>query len=113
MEKALNNFDYTEADKIAKILSFQPIEDAKKIETVKGIIFCITGKLSKPRALIQADIEAAGGKVGTSVTGKTNYLICNKPETSAKYKAAVEKGLPILTEEQLYKMLQVENSENF
>ena len=113
MEKALNNFDYTEADKIAKILSFQPIEDAKKIETVKGIIFCITGKLSKPRALIQADIEAAGGKVGASITGKTNYLICNKPETSAKYKAAVEKGLPIITEKQIYKMLQVEKSEKF
>ena len=50
--------------------------------------------------------SSTGGSSATSTSDSST-------ETSAKYKAAVEKGLPILTEEQLYKMLQVENSENF
>lgn len=108
MDKSLKEFDYTEADEIAEMLTFKQPEALTKEEkskTIEGLVFCITGKLSKARNLIQADIEASGGKVGGSVTGKTNYLVCNKPEASAKYKAAVDKGLPIITEEELYKML--------
>lgn len=108
MNKSLHSFNYEEADKIAEILNFKQditISKEDKVEKVTGSIFCITGKLSKARNLIQTDIEASGGKVGNSVTSKTNYLVCNKPEASTKYKAALEKGLPIITEEELYKML--------
>ena len=106
LEKAINTFDYSEADEIAAMLTFkQPDIQNNNSSTANAAVFVITGKLSKSRALIQADIEASGGKVGGSITGKTNYLVCNKPEDSAKYKTAVAKGLPIITEEELYKML--------
>lgn len=107
MEKALNSFNYAEADLIAEqYLVFEEIKTAPASNTVKGMTFVITGKLSRKRDDIKADIEAAGGKVGSSVTGKTNYLVCNQPEDTTKYHAAEDKGIPIITEEQLMEMIK-------
>lgn len=107
INKALKKFDYTELDYIVnEFLTIEEVKDAgPATDTVKGLIFCITGKLSKARDLIKKDIEAAGGKVGSSVTGKTNYLVANAPEDTTKYKTALDKGIPIITEAQLMEML--------
>lgn len=67
-----------------------------------GKNFVITGALSAPRKTIQTGIEAKGGKVSSSVSAKTNYLICNaKESSSSKYKKAVELGIQIITETDL------------
>ena len=64
MEKAINNFDYVEADKIAAILTFKKHEVQVKDSSANaaaGLNFVITGKLSKPRNQIQKDILGWNG----------------------------------------------------
>ena len=104
MNRELKHFNYDEADELAKIFTFAVIEKAGN-DILKGKTFTITGKLSKKRDDIIKDIENAGGKVASSVSGKTNYLVCNKPEDTTKYHKAEQLGIPIITEDQLMDMM--------
>ena len=46
------------------------------------------------------------GKVTSAVSSKTNYLVCNdKNSNTGKSKDAKALGIPIITEEELMKML--------
>lgn len=116
MNNSLKDFDYTEADEIAEMLEFKQHKDQRKENGIinevailelplKDKVFVITGKLSKKRDDIKADIEAVGGKVTGSVSSKTTYLVCNdKDSNTGKSKDAKALGIPIITEEELYKM---------
>ena len=108
MNSALHKFDYSEADAIVDYITFKPEEH--KDNSIKSIsdTFVITGKLQnfKNRQELVDIIEAAGGKVSSSVSSKTNYLINNAVHsTSAKNKKAKELGIPIITEQELMEML--------
>lgn len=109
---AINHFDYWEADKIAAgMLTFEQPEiqkeDLQPAPAIKDKIFCITGKVTnyKNRDELKAEIESLGGKVTSSVTSKTDYLINNDiNSTSAKNKTAKANNIPIITEEEYLKM---------
>lgn len=94
------NLDYT----INRFLSIKKEKEEKKnTKVLEGKVFCITGKvhLFKNRNELQNDIELKGGKVVSSISNKTNYLINNDIEsTSSKNKKAKEIGIPIITEEE-------------
>ena len=114
MHNAIINFDYTEADAMYDT-GLIIIEDGPGIDTLEnsgnsleGKIFCVTGKVThwKNRDALKEDIEARGGKVTTSVSNKTNYLVNNDiNSTSSKNQKAKELNIPIITEEELIKML--------
>lgn len=77
-------------------------------QKLKGKNFVITGKLLQfsNRKEAQEKIEKLGGKVVGSVSAKTDYLVNNDLEsTSSKNKKAKELGIPIISEEDLIKML--------
>ena len=58
------------------------------------------------RKALQDAIEDAGGKSTGSVSVKTDYLINNDiASTSSKNKKAKELGIPIITEEEVMRML--------
>ena len=99
MNRELKQFNYDEADELAKIFTFAIVEKAGN-DILKGKTFVITGKLSRKRDEIKAEIESLGGKVGSSITAKTDYLIANQPENTTKYNTALAKGVPIITEEE-------------
>lgn len=116
------HFDYTEADDIVKncmvgigiknitgsFIEFQKAkqEADEQISTLANMTFVITGKCSIPRAKIQEDIENAGGKVTGSVSAKTSYLVIDDVNsTTGKAKTAREKGIPMISEEELYEMI--------
>lgn len=108
MEKALNSFDFSIAKEVEPYLTFEKIVIKNEDITLKGLTFCVTGKLKefKNRDAIKSYIEDLGGKVTGSVSGNTNYLINNDiNSTSAKNKTAQKLGIPIITEEQLKKMI--------
>lgn len=63
-----------------------------------GKSLCITGTLSAPRSEAKRRIEAAGGKLVASVTGKTHYLVMGADPGEDKRKAAEKHGVPILDE---------------
>ena len=110
ISRAINNFDYTEADEIAGMLDFiQPTvqSEATPAAAIKDKIFVITGSLVnyKNRDLLKTEIESLGGKVSSSISSKTNYLINNDiNSTSSKNKKAKELGIPIITEEEYLKL---------
>jgi DNA ligase (NAD+) len=66
-----------------------------------GQVFVITGKLAhfKNRDELKEKIEACGGKVAGSISGKTNYLINNDINSgSSKNLSAKKLNIPIITE---------------
>ena len=97
-------YDYTQADMIYDYLIVSnPKETVSTNQTLAGKTVVITGKLHNynNRAAIQADIEARGGKVGSSVTKATTCLINNdNTSQSAKNLSALKLNIPILTEEE-------------
>ena len=104
MNSALHKFDYTELDYIVENFLTIEVEEAETeaVLPLEGLVFVITGKLSRKRDDIKADIEAKGGKVTGSVSSKTSYLVCNdKNSNTGKSKDAKALGIPIITEEEL------------
>lgn len=70
-----------------------------------GKTLVVTGTLSRPRAEVQARIEAAGGKIAGSVSKKTHYLVAGADTGKTKLEAAEKHGVPVLDEEALEKLL--------
>ena len=113
MNKSLHDFNYSEADELAKFITFRTEDKMRQDKSVQldGKIFVITGKLlyHSNRQQLVDKIEAAGGKVSSSVSAKTNYLVNNDIQsTSAKNKKALELKIPIITEEELLEMIENE-----
>ena len=110
ISKTINNFDYTEADKIAGMLAFEQSEVQSEVTptaAIKDKKFCVTGKVIHfaNRDALKADIEAKGGKLVNSVTSKTDYLITNTPDSgTAKNRDAQRLGVKIITEEDYLKL---------
>ena len=112
ISKAINSFDYSEADEIAGLLTFkQPLvqnESSQDSATaVRGKTFCVTGSLThfSNRTELKNDIESLGGRVVGSMSSKVDFLINNDiNSTSSKNQAAKKAGVPIITEEDYLRM---------
>ncbi|KAA3609512.1 MAG: NAD-dependent DNA ligase LigA [Planctomycetota bacterium] len=74
---------------------------------ISGKTFVLTGTLSRPRPEIKADIEAAGGKVTSSVSKKTDFVVVGDSPGS-KAKKAEELGVTILDEAALASLMAPE-----
>jgi NAD-dependent DNA ligase len=74
-------------------------------QTLAGKTFVITGTLPRrSREECKAAIEAAGGKVTGSVSGKTDFLVCGE-KAGSKLKKAQSLGVPVLDEDALDAMI--------
>ena len=107
MDNELKYFDYSEADEIYHLLNIKIPEEKEENLKLKDLTFVITGKLKKykNRAELVDVISQAGGKVASSVSGKTNYLINNDiTSNSSKNLTAKKLGVKIITEEDFEKI---------
>ena len=108
----IKNFDYTEADKIAKdyiIWDQNKTAQEAKPQTLKDKVFVITGKLNhyKNRDELVQTITSLGGKVTGSVSSKTSYLINNDTDsTTQKNQKAKSLGIPIISEDEFIALIQ-------
>lgn len=114
MYNSLMNYNYEEADELVNSILYlkNSLYNNNEVNStnnnLNGKILCITGTLNhfKNRDEAIAAIEAAGGKVTSSVSKKTNYLVNNDLEsTSSKNVKAKSLNIPIITEEQLLELL--------
>ena len=112
MSSSLLDFNYEEADGLVKeeiIHLKNSLQNQQTVESnINGKIICITGSLNhfKNRNELKSFIEEHGGKVTDSVSKKTNYLINNDiNSSSSKNKKAHELNIPILTEDDLLKII--------
>lgn len=67
---------------------------------LEGETWVVTGKLSQPRPTIQAMIKAAGGKVSSSVSSKTNFLLAGE-DAGSKLTKAEQLGVTVVSEDEL------------
>lgn len=94
------------SDLIDDLLDILVLSDKDGVDdSLNGLTFCVTGKLSKPRNDIKLFIEEKGGKMVGSISSKLSYLVMNGDDTSStKYKKANSLKIKIITEEELYKL---------
>ena len=96
---------------LAHLLKVVRVQKVEKLNTenglCKGLTFVITGDVHhfKNRDAFKAYVEAQGGKVAGSVSGKTSYLVNNDVESSSsKNKKAKDLGVPIISEDTFMEM---------
>lgn len=89
--------------KLADYITIETPETKTRTNIFGGKTFCVTGKLNifHNRDELTSEIERLGGKIVSSVTSKTNYLITNDPDSgSGKAEKAKKFGTEILTEQE-------------
>ena len=72
---------------------------------LEGKSFVLTGTLSEPRAMLQERIEAAGGKVTSSVSSRTDYVVTGE-SPGTKLRKAESLGLTTIDEAELQRLLK-------
>jgi predicted DNA-binding WGR domain protein len=80
-----------------------------KDEPLNGKTICLTGTLSKVRRNLANLIERNGGKVSSSVTDETSFLVASEDayrHKTRKVAAAKEKDVPIVNEDYLHECIE-------
>lgn len=104
--ESIKKFNCEELKEISQICSFKAQQLAANPSKV--LTFCITGRLEefKNRNELVAAIEAAGHKVSSAVSSKTDYLINNdKTSESAKNVKAKQLNIPIISEKDFLEII--------
>lgn len=99
---------------VLKEVEIEVSPNTSSSQVFENFIFVITGSVDhfKNRDELKAAIEERGGKVTSSVTSKTNYLINNDNlSNSSKNKKAKELGIEIITEEQFLQWMNTGRKE--
>ncbi|MBR4218845.1 MAG: NAD-dependent DNA ligase LigA [Bacteroidales bacterium] len=80
-------------------------EEANLSSRLEGKTIVVSGVFSIPRDEIKHKIEQHGGKPGSSVSKKTDYVLAGDNMGPEKRKKAESLGVPIITEEEFYQMI--------
>ena len=104
----------TNKEEISKLFALGIKINYKKREIngmLKNRTIAITGELSKSRKFFEEIIVKEGGKISTTITAKTDFLLAgNKP--GSKYKKAEEIGIAIIGEDEFYSLIGFNNKKD-
>jgi len=77
------------------------LQDSGELSPIAGKLLVFTGTMTQgSRSEMQANAKKMGAKVGSSVSGKTDYLITGEKVGASKLNSAQAKGVAVLTEQQ-------------
>lgn len=86
-------------------------EEVVKETKLSGLSFVFTGTLkSFSREEAKELVESLGGKVSSSVSSKTSYVVVGE-DPGSKYQKAIQLGVKILTEEDFLKLVEKKGAE--
>lgn len=111
MCKSLNNWWVNNKEMFYDLIeefNFIKSDNENKKDILDGKTFVITGSLNhyKNRNELIEAIESIGGKVSSSISAKTNYLINNDTQSgSSKNQKAKKLNIPIISEEEFINMV--------
>lgn len=88
----------------------EPVEESGA-GPLSGKTFVITGTLSVPRSEIASRIQRAGGRVVSSVSKSTSYLLAGANTGDAKRSAAAKLGVAVIDEAGLDQLFGAETGE--
>ena len=87
-------------------ISMEALQKESQGDKLAGSTFVLTGTLpAMSRKEASQLIESHGGKVTSSVSKKTSYVLAGE-EAGSKLEKAQQLGIPILTEEEFLQMIQ-------
>ena len=89
---------------LLQILTVQNFVLTNQNQPLKGKTFVFTGTISMPRDEAKARVQELGGKVSSSVSSKTSYVVAGT-DPGSKYENAQKLNIPILDEENFKKLL--------
>lgn len=92
--------------KFYEILNFE--ENPAQTSSISDFSFVITGTLSKPRDEFKTLIENLGGKVSSSVSKNTNFVLYGE-EAGSKLEKARALNVKCITEAEFYALIKGEN----
>jgi len=80
---------------------------------LEGLIFVISGTFNMSRNDLKKAIEKNGGKVGSSISKKTSYLIRGENMGPSKLKKAEDLDVSMISEDAFLKMIEQNTSDDF
>lgn len=98
--------DFLGLEQLGCVLDDDKLSANGAAQTLKGMVFCVTGTLSKGRDDVHAIIEAHGGLAKSSCGKATTYLVVGDDPGATKLKAAEKHGVKIINEQELYALIQ-------
>ncbi len=111
MVKSIAEYVRVNKEKIEKLIEILKPKNPEKKEVKEsaftGKTVVLTGTMSRPRSEIKKILEDLGAKVTNSVSKKTDFVIYGK-EPGSKYDKAVKLGVNLLSEEEMWKVVQSE-----
>ena len=98
--------NHAEIDRLGQRLTLQKSAPAaaERAGPLAGKSFVITGSLSEPRTVLQERIKAAGGKIRSSLSAQTDYLVAGE-KAGSKLRKAEELGVEVIDEATLRGLL--------
>lgn len=93
-------------------LKFEVDKSIYQSDELKGKTIVISGTYSIPRETMKLYIEAHGGKVSSSISKSTSYLLAGDKAGEEKIKKADRLGIPIISEQEFYAIAYPTNTES-
>ncbi len=111
MAQSFLEFMRVNGEKVKRLMQIIKPKTPKKEETIEsafsGKRIVLSGTMSRPRSKIKEMLESLGAKVSSSVSSKSDYLIYGE-EPGSKYTKAQALGVRLLSESQMWEMLERE-----
>ena len=85
------------------------IDESKKSidsDILNGKTIVISGNFTISREEMKALIERNGGKVGSSISGNTTYMIAGEKSGPSKMQKAQKLGIEVISEEEFYRIIK-------